>query len=235
MLMTRVIALILTALLLLSCNNAGDTGAAPEPDAHAGTESDTVPEPLSDPQEPGLSEYEAAVEAARAQEQFFQRLAKQCGNAYPGGLTMEPEGDEMLTGTELLIAHFRECDDHQVRIPFHIELEDELDWDRSRTWIFTRHDDRLELRHDHRKRDGSDDEVTMYGGFSVGAGTAMRQEFQSVARTEESGYFRGWRIEIVPGERYTYGTIRDTSWSWRVDFDLTEPLETLPPAPWGHE
>ncbi len=168
-------------------------------------------------------------------EQFFAALAEQCGNAYPGGLTLEPPGDEMLTGTELLIVHFRECDENQLKMPFHIELEEEEDWDRSRTWIFTKHDDGLEIRHDHRKLDGSDDDVTMYGGFSVGEGTALRQEFKSVERTEETGMFRGWRIEIEPGIRYTYGTIRDTSWSWRVDFDLTEALEQNPPAPWGHE
>jgi hypothetical protein len=167
--------------------------------------------------------------------QFFDALARQCGNAYPGGLTLEPPGDEMLTGTELLIVHFRECEEDQLKLPFHIELEEEEGWDRSRTWIFTKHDDELEIRHDHRKPDGSEDDFTMYGGFSSGEGTAVRHEFKSVERTEETGKFRGWRIEIVPGERYTYGTIRDTTWSWRVDFDLSQPLEELPPAPWGHE
>lgn len=166
---------------------------------------------------------------------FFDQLAEHCGNAYPGGLTLEPEGDDMLTGTEKLIVHFRECDEDQLKLPFHIELEDEDDWDRSRTWIFTRHRDGLEIRHDHRKEDGSDDDVTMYGGYSVGDGTAMRQEFESVERTEETGIFRGWRVEIVPGDRYTYGTIRGDEWSWRVDFDLSEPLDEVPPAPWGHE
>lgn len=167
-------------------------------------------------------------------EQFFDALAEQCGNAYPGGLTLEPPGDEMLTGTEMLIVHFRECDENQLKLPFHIELEDENDWDRSRTWIYTKHSNNLELRHDHRMPDGSDDDFTMYGGFSYGEGTAVRHEFQSIERTEETGIFRGWRIEIEPGVRYTYGTIRDTTWSWRVDFDLTEPLDELPPAPWGH-
>ncbi len=168
-------------------------------------------------------------------ELFFSALAEQCGNAYPGGLTLEPPGDEMLTGTEMLIVHFRECDDNQLKLPFHIELEDENDWDRSRTWIYTKHSNNLELRHDHRMPDGSDDDFTMYGGFSYGEGTAVRHEFQSVERTEETGIFRGWRIEIEPGVRYTYGTIRDTTWSWRVDFDLSEALDELPPAPWGHE
>jgi hypothetical protein len=182
-----------------------------------------------------LSACGSSEEQQKPFEQFYNALAQHCGNAYPGGLTLEPPGDEMLTGTELLIVHFRECDDEQLKLPFHIELEEEEDWDRSRTWIFTKHEDGLEIRHDHRKPDGSDDEVTMYGGFTVGEGTAVRQEFQSVERTEETGIFRGWRIEIVPGERYTYGTIRGEEWSWRVDFDLTEPLEELPPAPWGHE
>lgn len=166
---------------------------------------------------------------------FFDQLAEQCGNAYPGELTLEPEGDEMLTGTEMLIVHFRECNETELNIPFHIELEQEEDWDRSRTWIITSQEDGLELRHDHRNRDGSEDETTMYGGYSIGTGTAMRQEFQSVERSQETGIFRGWRIEIVPGDRYTYGTIRGNEWSWRVDFDLSEPLDDIPPAPWGHE
>lgn len=168
-------------------------------------------------------------------EQFFNALAEQCGNAYPGGLTLEPPGDDMLTGTELLIVHFRECSEDQLKLPFHIELEESEDWNRSRTWIFTKHEDGLELRHDHRMPDGSDDDVTLYGGFSVEGGTALRQEFKSIPRTEETGIFRGWRIEIVPGDRYTYGTIRGEEWSWRIDFDLTEPLDQLPPAPWGHQ
>ncbi len=167
-------------------------------------------------------------------EAFFANLSEHCGNAYPGGLTLEPEGDEMLSGDELLIVHFRECADDQLKLPFHIELDDD-EWNRSRTWIYTKHNDGLELRHDHRMPDGSEDNVTMYGGYSVEGGTAMRQEFKSVPRSEEMGHFRGWRIEIEPGERYTYGTIRDTTWSWRVDFDLSEPMDETPPAPWGHE
>lgn len=167
-------------------------------------------------------------------EAFFANLSEQCGNAYPGSLTKEPEGDEMLSGDELLIVNFRECDDDEIEMPFHIEVE-EGEWNRSRTWIFTKDDEGLELRHDHRNPDGTMSDVTMYGGYSVEGGTANRQEFKSVPRSEEMGYFRGWRIEIEPGERYTYGTIRDTTWSWRIDFDLSEPLEETPPAPWGHE
>lgn len=163
---------------------------------------------------------------------WFEALSSHCGNAYAGKLTYEPEGDDMLTGTETLIVHFRECSDSLIKAPFHIELEEAQDWNRSRTWIFTKHKDNLELRHDHRKPDGTDDDFTMYGGFSEGEGTAIRHEFKSIPRSEETGVFRGWRIEVVPNVRYTYGTIQDTTWTWRIDFDLSTPIEA-PPAPWG--
>lgn len=167
-------------------------------------------------------------------ELFFAALAQQCGNAYQGGLTTAPPGDDMITFEDVLVVHFRECSDDVLKLPFHINTVADGEWNRSRTWIITKHEDGLELRHDHRKKDGSEDEVTMYGGFQYGVNEAGMQIFQSIPRTEETGIFRGWRIEIVPGERYTYGTIRGDEWSWRIDFDLTNPIET-PPAPWGHE
>lgn len=172
-------------------------------------------------------------EEPKAHDAFFDALASHCGDAFAGGLTLEPPGDDMLEGDELLVVHFRECDDNQLKIPFHIQNNDGS-WDRSRTWIITRHQDGLELRHDHRNEDGSEDEVTMYGGFQVNEGEHNWQMFASETRTQESGYFRGWRIEIEPEERYTYGTMRRDDWSWRIDFNLNDPIDT-PPAPWGHE
>jgi hypothetical protein len=167
-----------------------------------------------------------------AQDQFMTNLATHCGNAYAGGLTLAPPGDTMLEGGELLVVHFRECGENELRLPFHIRNMDGT-WNRSRTWILTRHDGRIELRHDHRKPDGSEDDMTMYGGFTISEGTPSLQIFQSVPRSEETGIFRGWRLEIEPGVRYTYGTVRGEEWSWRIDFDLSSPIET-PPAPWGH-
>ncbi len=172
--------------------------------------------------------------AQQPYEAFFDALALHCGNAYQGGLTTAPPGDDMITFEDILVVHFRECDENVLKAPFHIQTVADGEWNRSRTWIFTKHEDGLELRHDHRKPDGSEDEVTMYGGFQYGENEAGVQIFQSLPRTEESGIFRGWRIEIEPNVRYTYGTVRGDEWSWRIDFDLTTPIET-PPAPWGHE
>ncbi|TVQ64822.1 MAG: hypothetical protein EA360_11500 [Balneolaceae bacterium] len=167
--------------------------------------------------------------------QFFNHLALECNNAYAGSLQVQPAHINMFTGTEEMQMHFRECHEDHLKIPFHIENESDGSWDRSRTWILTLHEEGLELRHDHRKADGSDDDVTMYGGFSEGEGTEFVQRFRSGPRTEEAdGAFRGWRIEYVPGERYTYGTIWEDEWNIMVQFDLSEAIET-PPAPWGHD
>jgi hypothetical protein len=92
----------------------------------------------------------------------------------------------------------------------------------------------LELRHDHRKSDGSEDEVTLYGGFTETAGKPNSQEFIYYGRNDPEGKRLGWRLEIIPHERYTYGTIRGDEWTWRVDFDLSDPIPPPPPA-WGYE
>jgi hypothetical protein len=168
------------------------------------------------------------------QDGFWSALRAHCRMAYGGRLVLEPPGDEMLTGTEQLIVHFRECGADTLRLPFHIEKEALGTWDRSRTWMFMRTSDGLELRHDHRREDGSPDEVTMYGGHTRDAGTPYRQEFILAERRAADGSLLGWRVEVEPGVRYTYGTIRGGEWTWRVDFDLRTPVPA-PPAPWGYD
>jgi hypothetical protein len=166
---------------------------------------------------------------------FMANLAHHCGESFPGRLVREPPGDDMLTGTERLMVHFRACRPDEVRIPFHVEIEDEERWDRSRTWFVILHDDGLELRHDHRRPDGSESTRTWYGGFSVGAGTATRQDFESPERTRAAGVPVGWRIEIEPDVRYVYGTTYNGEYDWQIEFDLSRALDGPPPLPWGHD
>jgi hypothetical protein len=173
--------------------------------------------------------------AADTHAAFMANLAVHCGGHFPGRLTLAPEGDTMLTGTELLLVHFLECDADEVRIPFHIETGAGNGGDRSRTWHVIRHDDRLELRHDHREPDGAESTRTWYGGFTESDGTATHQDFVSPERTAAAGSPVGWRIEIEPGVRYVYGTTRDGEYTWRIEFDLSRPhTEPVPPR-WGHD
>ena len=161
-----------------------------------------------------------------AQQAFWDRLARHCGQAFAGRLTQVPEGNQTFTGNESLIVHFRECSDGRLKLPFH------ADDDHSRTWIFTRTTAGIDLRHDHRLASGAPDvQSTWYGAHTQAEGTGERQEF--LREELRDGAVTGWRVEIVPDERYTYGTIRDGEWVFRADFDLTAPVAT-PAAPWGH-
>ncbi len=173
------------------------------------------------------------VEASAA-EGFMNAFTDHCGNAYPGRLELEPEGDPMLSGEELLLAHFRDCLDDELRIPFHIEAEAAGGWDSSRTWYLMRTDSGLELRHDHRLADGSEDQRTWYGGITETAGTNARQDFASPERTAAAGVPVGWRIEIEPGVAYRYGTTYDGEYDWMIEFDLSEPFDEPVPEAWGH-
>ncbi|MCE7033406.1 hypothetical protein LY625_12420 [Lysobacter sp. GX 14042] len=181
----------------------------------------------------------AEAPAATAQDAFFDNLTALCGNAYAGKVETDrpdSQGNNAFAG-QALVVHVRECSDGEIRIPFHVGE------DRSRTWIVTRTDEGLRLKHDHRLEDGSDDPVTLYGGDSASEGTANRQEFPVDAFSQEMFTREGmdvsntnvWAIEVEPDVHYTYELGRtDQDRLFRVRFDLANPIDA-PPAPWGHE
>lgn len=162
-----------------------------------------------------------------SQEEFLANLAEHCGEAFEGSITQRPDTDQLFQGDEVLTVDFRSCEPNRLELPFHVEDN------RSRTWVITRTTAGLDLRHDHRFENGTPEPggSTWYGAPTRAPGSAERQEF---LREPANDVTTGWAIEIVPGERYTYGTIRDGEWNYRLDFDLTTPVES-PPAPWGHE
>lgn len=177
----------------------------------------------------------ATVPASTPADQWFLRLASLCGRAWEGRLASDDPADAAMAG-QRLVMDVRHCREDEIRIPFHVGE------DRSRTWIVSRTAAGLRLKHDHRHEDGSSDVLTMYGGDSRGAGTAIRQEFPADAESISLFTAQGrsvsnanvWAIEISdtifayelrrppgPGQRY-----------FRVEFDLTRPVAP-PPPPWG--
>ena len=166
----------------------------------------------------------AAVASAAPRDAFWANLQALCEGAAPGRLLRAPEGDTQIDPNADLVVHFRECGDEELRFPLHVGE------DRSRTWVFIRHDDHLELRHDHRNLDGTEQSNTWYGATTLEEGTGRVQEFV----TDRGGRLSGWRVVIEPGERFTYGTIRNGEWRHHLEFDLTAHAE-MPPPPWGHE
>lgn len=128
------------------------------------------------------------------------------------------------------VMHAHSCDIAEVRIGFHV------DDDRSRTWVITPTAAGLDLRHDHRHRDGSPDDVTGYGGESRGTGTATTQDFPADRRTAElvpEAARNVWTVELHPDSLFVYALRREGSERrFRVDFDLAAPVSP-PPPPWG--
>jgi len=168
------------------------------------------------------------------QRDYLDRLRALCGNAYEGRVVTEDAADRDFA-SQRLVMHVRACRDDEIRIPFHVGEN------RSRTWVITRTRGGLRLKHDHRHEDGSEDAVTQYGGDTVTAGNARRQEFPAdrfsrdlfVRENIPQSVTNVWAMEIVPGRTFAY-ELRRPNRFLRVEFDLTRPVAP-PPPPWGHE
>lgn len=161
--------------------------------------------------------------------QFWINLNKHCGKAYQGKVIEAPENDDFRG--KKLIMHVRSCETDLIKIPFFVGE------DRSRTWVLTRSNGTLELKHDHRHQDGSEDKVTMYGGTTSNHGLPHLQVFPADQETADLlplAASNVWWITLTD-TTYTYNLKRiGTDRLFTVEFDLTQPV-TTPAAPWGWE
>lgn len=164
---------------------------------------------------------------------FLSHVRALCGKAFEGRIVSPPsEGDAAFAGKRLVM-HVRNCSPGEIRIPFHVGE------DRSRTWVITRTNGGLRLKHDHRHADGTEDKLTQYGGDSAGIGSAARQEFPAdafsramfVGQNIPASTANIWALEVHPGRVFAY-ELRRPGRFFRVEFDLARAVEP-PPAPWG--
>lgn len=162
---------------------------------------------------------------------FFDAIKQYCGKAFEGKVVFD--NDPSPAFDNKLVMHVRHCTDTELQIPFHVGD------DASRTWIITKTGSGLSLKHDHRKPDGNDDPLTMYGGHTNNAGYAQVQSFPADQYSKELFLNTGipqsmgntWQMYIYP-EKFTYRLIRQGR-EFRVDFDLSKPV-ALPITPWGY-
>ena len=171
---------------------------------------------------------DASADAATAPpDAFLAALRAHCGNAYEGQI-IDPQPSDSGFAGQRLVMHVRGCGD-TLRIPFHVGD------DHSRTWVLTRLESGVRLKHDHRHEDGSEDAITQYGGDSRADGTAMRMEFDADSLTAAlipAAVTNVWTVEITPTQ-FIYQLRREgTERRFRVEFDVTRSVER-PPAPWG--
>lgn len=167
---------------------------------------------------------------------FWRELQKLCGKSFAGTVAADTSNSPDFAGKPLVM-HVRSCEKDRIRIPFFVGE------DRSRTWVLTRKNDRIELKHDHRHEDGKPDKVTMYGGTSNNTGEATRQFFPADEETVRvvappagrapSAAANIWWIDLVPGEHFSYNLRRlGGDRLFTVKFDITKEVKT-PAAPWG--
>lgn len=162
---------------------------------------------------------------------FWNTLKEHCGKAYEGEIVAGGREGDGFTGQKLVM-HVRACDENTIRVPFFVGE------DKSRTWVFTMTDGNLiRLKHDHRLEDGSEDEVTQYGGLSPNTGLPKIQFFPADQETSDLISYASnnvWWVTL-DDTSFTYNLRRMGSNTYfSVKFDLTKEVET-PSAPWGFE
>lgn len=170
-----------------------------------------------------------AAPTLSAQDEFWGGLNLLCGKSYAGKLVSTDAVDADMADKEMAMTV--NCTGKDIRIPFSVGDN------RSRTWVFSQTETGLHLSHQHNHEDGSEDNVSQYGGDTATEGTATRQEFPadgfSVAlfmlQDLEVSMANIWAVEITP-ETYAYELNREGR-HFRVEFDLTKEIDT-PVVPW---
>lgn len=171
-----------------------------------------------------LSSCAGGAETRSPQDAFFTNLTTLCGQRFEGRVVSTDAADADFANKRLLM-HVRDCSDTEIRIPFAVGE------DRSRTWVVTRTDAGLRLKHDHRHEDGTTDVLHWYGGDTANEGSAERQAFpvdaESITLFNANGAAVSttnvWAMEVHPGQNFAY-ELRRPNRHFRVEFDLTRPV-----------
>jgi hypothetical protein len=163
----------------------------------------------------------------KGSKQFWENLQNHCGKSFEGEITAGAANDDFRG--KKLVMQVRSCEDKRIRVPFFVGD------DKSRSWVLTYENDLIQLKHDHRHQDGSEDKITQYGGKTSNTGLANIQFFAADQQTSDLIPYASnnvWWITL-DGSTFTYNLRRiglDRLFS--VCFDLNKPVKN-PSAPWG--
>jgi len=163
-------------------------------------------------------------------DQFWKKLKEHCGKTFEGTVTSGATANDGFGGKRLVM-HVLSCSESQLLIPFNVGEN------RSRTWILTKVKDRIELKHDHRHEDGTNDAVTMYGGTTTNTGLpgiAVFPADQMTIKTIPTAATNVWWMTIN-NTTFTYNLRRiGSDRLFTVTFDITKPVDKPLPS-WGWE
>ncbi len=153
---------------------------------------------------------------------FYQNLQSLCGKSFEGKQVYMQEGRESWE-EKGMIMHVTVCEDDELHIPFH------LDEDHSRTWMFFNEDGKLRFRHDHRYKDGTPEEMTMYGGYAdAERGTPFYQVFPADKYTIDIhpiSVDSEWVVELSEDlSVFSYQLHHEGEMIFEARFDLSNPV-----------
>lgn len=162
---------------------------------------------------------------------FWDAIREHCGNAYAGRVGDATPFYGSINEAEDIRIHVRNCTDDLTHISLHI------DENHSRNLLLTRELHTLRLKHDHRYPDGTEEEITQYGGDAPKPGLETRQIFESDQHTADilpDRFDNFWFLDMMDEETFAYGV----HWpmhghSIRIEFDISETVDP-PPTPWGY-
>lgn len=161
--------------------------------------------------------------------EFWNRFEELKGKSFEGEIIEAPEGDDFRG--KKLVMHVLDVKNDTIYIPFNVGEN------LSRTWILTKSGEGIQLKHDHRKEDGSNDEVTMYGGQTPNSGLEGMAMFPADQETVDmlpKTATNLWWI-TVDDQQFTYNLRRiGSAVKFSIGFDLESPIETPEPS-WGWE
>ena len=171
-----------------------------------------------------LANVATGAAAGETHDRFFETLKNMCGQKFEGTVVDGIESDKVWRENRIIM-HVRDCTDARLYIPLAVGDN------HSRNWVITKTADGLRLKHDHRHHDGTSEAVTMYGGDTVGAGTAWSQSFPVDEESKKNFIENGldvsvtntWTMSMVEGETFSYRLSRPGR-SFQVDFDLKNPV-----------
>lgn len=194
-------ALLGLALLAAACGPQAEAPAAPAAEAPA----------------PALAPERTAAD------RFMEKLQALCGKSF-GGKVVSTDALDADMAKETLRMTVQDCTPTEIRIPFVVGA------DASRTWVVTRTDMGLRLKHVHRHADGVEDKLSQYGGDTATGGTAVRQEFPADQFSKDLFQREGnpasvtnvWAMEVTDA-MFAY-ELRRPERFFRVEFDVTAPL-----------
>lgn len=157
------------------------------------------------------------------QREFINHFSNYCGYAYEGSTNFVDLSSGDIFENAKLTMILSDCDEDEVRIPFHV------DDDTSRTWIVKMTPQGLHLSHDHRYPDGTQYDNNFYGGYADSEGSDSIQYFPADHRTIEERLARAanrWAKEIdIDNDKYFYRLYLNDELRLEAEFDLSQPIE----------